>query len=755
MRFYTIIQFLQYPYRILALNFDDIKSKIQNSKTNHMKAYLNLTVWAFTIAFLSQKLNKCSDNILYNLSFSGNYISPCKISHSLLFTKAANNLGIQGDECKADSNGSRRRSESSLSSTDFSSSDSEFSENDDSFSSSDESSSDELPSDDCIANRLKSYLALRLPDKFGQSSNSLRRNSSLNPINSNSECYDTVCDSGDLADSDSEGSDSSSLFPTEGNIATRLKSYLALKLPEKFAQPSNSPRTESLSSINIDCREQDAIYTSDSSFDSDSFSSDGSDDSDLAGPKACNFRSLPDLCSRSLGVTYYNQRAVDNKKATASSILPESTSPKSYRQLKFSAVKPFYSKSCKSSKSGLGLKQKVISLNPLFSTKVTSQKSLSQILEPSCVDQKDPRPDVDPCVTNCCSISDIRLATPTKTTKKRVVNKELIKSRSNSITIHSPKFSKKMPERCQSATLRSSCGSNLQGSSFQLSSVMPNTKSSSKRRAPLPPSHPPYSVKTETKKSQKRQAPPPPTHSPYSVKTETTNPQKRLTRPLSTSPPCSVKAKTRNPRKCRAPLPPTSSPCSVKAKTKNPRKRRAPSPPTNPPYSVKTETEKPRKRRAPSPPTHSQSSVKARVRSSNKRRAPSPPSTRPFSVEHSLPPSSQGSTLLPPIQCSSQSSRAIQKSLPAVTSNPRRRSSSSPPSLPPSSWKRSSSSSSSPQRPIRQRSSSLPPRTSQRHKPAATASNIESFQSSQSKQRPPRPPSPTIQSIHIQRMFNA
>ncbi|KAL3128811.1 signal peptide containing cysteine rich protein [Cryptosporidium hominis] len=699
-----------------------------------MKAYFNLTIWAFTIICLSQKLNKCPDNILYSSSFSRHYISPCQISHSLLFTRAANNLGTQDDECKEDSNRSRRASESSISSTDFSSSDSESSEYDDSFSSSDESNSDdELPNDDCIANRLKSYLALRLPDKFGQPSNSLRRSSSLNPINSNSRHCDTICYSGDIGDSDSDGSDSSSLFPTEGDIVTRLKSYLALKLPEKFTQPSNSPRrTKSLSSINADCRRHSTACISDSSFDLDSFSSDGSDDDNLAGPRACNFHSLPDLCSGSLDATYSSQSTVNNKKATTQSIHPESTLPKSYNQLEAFIERPFYSKRHKSSNSGLlGLRQKAISLSPLFSTKVTSYKSPNPNFEPSCFNQKNLRSNVNPYFTNYCSISNIKLATPTKTTKKRLVKKEvLIKSRSNSLSMHSPTLSKTMPERHQSAILRSAYGSNLKGSSFQSSSVLSNSKSSSKRRAPPPPTNPPCSVKTESEKPQKRRAPPPPATSPYSVKTETKNLQKYRASPPPTSPLCFVKAKKKNLQKRRAPSPPTNSPCSVRAVTKS------------------------RKRRAPLPPTHSKSSVKASTRSSNKRRAPSPPSAQPYSLERSLPPSCQELTLLPPIQRSSQSSRAIEKSLQAVTSNLRRRSSSSPPSIPPSLWKHSSSSSSS-QQPIRQRSSSLPPRISQRHEHAPTTSTSESFKSSQIKQKPPRPPLPTIQSIHIQRMFNA
>ncbi|KAL5369345.1 signal peptide containing cysteine rich protein [Cryptosporidium parvum] len=689
-----------------------------------MKAYYNLTIWVFTIICLSQKLNKCSDNIFYSSSFSGNYISRCQISHSLLFTRAANNLGIQDDECVENSNRSRRASESSISSTDFSSSDSEFDEYDSSFSSDEANCDIELPDDDCIANRLKSYLALRLPDKFAQPSNSLRRNSSLNPINSNSGHYDTDCDSGDLGDSDSDGSDSSSLFPTEGDIVTRLKSYLASKLPEKFPQPSNSlRRTKSLSSINVGSRRQSTLYISDNSFDSDSFSSDDSDDDNLAGSRACNFHSLPDLCSGSLDATNSNQGTVDNKKATAKPTHPEPILSKSYNNLESTLEKPFYSKRHKSSKSGLlGLRQKVISLGPLFSTKVTSYKSPNPISEPSCIGQKDPRPNVDPYVTNYCSVSSIKLATPTKTTKKRVVKKEkLIQSRSNSFSMHSPTFSKTMHERHQSTILRSARGSNLQGPSFQSSSVMSNKKSSSKRRAPSPPACPPYSVKTEAQKPLKRRAPPPPAHPSYSVKTEAQKPRKR-----------------------RAPPPPAHPPHSVKTETKNPQIRRTPSPPTNPPCYVKTEAQKPRKRRAPPPPTCSQSFVRVRTRSSNERRAPSPPSTRPYSLEHS-----------PPIQRSSRSSRAIQKSLQAVTSNPRRRSSSSPPSLPSSPWKHSSSSSSPSRRPIRQRSSSLPPRTSRKHEHTPTTSTSESFQSSQSKQKPPRPPLPTITSIHIQRMFNA
>ncbi|TRY52185.1 cysteine rich protein [Cryptosporidium tyzzeri] len=667
-----------------------------------MIAYFNLTIWVFTIICLSQKLNKCSDNVLYSSSFFGNYIPRCQISHSLLFTRTANNLGIQDEECKENSNRSRRTSESSVSSTDFSSFDSESIECDDSFSSSEGTNSD-FPADS-IVTRLKSYLALRLPDKFGQSSNSLRRSSSLNPINSNSGHYDTNCDSGDLDDSDSDGSDSdgsdsNSLFPTEGDIVTRLKSYLSLRLPEQFPQPSNSlRRTKSLSSVNADCRKHSTVYISDDS-----------DGADLSGPRACNFHSLSDLCNGSLDATNSNQGTVDDKKATARLFSPKLTLFKSYNHFGSSAGSPFYSKRHKSLRSELlSLKQNVISLKPLFSTKATSYKSLNPNFEPSYVGHKDLRPNVGPYVTNCCSVSSIKLATPTKTTKKRVVKREaLIKSRSNSPSMVSPTFSKTMPERHQSAILRSACGSNLQGPSFQSSSVMPNTKSSSKRRAPPPPAHPPYSVRKGAKILQKHRASP------------------------------SF----------------TSSPCSDKTNTKNPQIRRTPPPPTNPPCSVKTETKSSPKRRAPPPPTHSQSSVKVRTRSSNKRRTPSPPSTRPYSPKRSSSSSFQ-LTLLPPIQRSSQSSRAIQKSLQAVTSNPRRRSSSSPPSLPSSPWKHSSSSSPS-QRPIRQRSSSLPPRTSQQHEHAPTTSTSESFQSSQSKQRPPRPPLPTIQSIHVQRMFNA
>ncbi|POM82283.1 hypothetical protein CmeUKMEL1_01620 [Cryptosporidium meleagridis] len=684
-----------------------------------MKAYFNLAIWAFTIFCLFQKLNKCSDYILYCSSFSERYISPCHKTHSLLFTKAANNLEIQGDEYEGNSDRGRRDSESSISSADFSSSDSEFSGCDGSSSRSDESCfSVQLPKGVPIETRLRSYLALKLPDKFGQSSNPLKRTQSLGFINS--KCYDNVFDS----DSDDSVS---SIFPTDGNIVYRLKSYLALKLPEKFDQPSDSQKgTRSLSSINLGCERYDTALTSDESFDSDSFNSDDSGDDDLARPRACNFHSLSNLCSDPLGATGSDIRTVNSKRGTGSQSHSESALSKPISQPDIRIEKPFHSKRHRTQKSAFfGLRQRVATLNPLFGDKIVSHNSPNPILKRSSMEQNDIGRDPDHCVTNRYSISNIRLATPTKTNNQRVVSKDVSRvTKSRSVSVQSPTFPKNTPERQKSVIPKSALESKLQNSSIQLHSAMPSTRSSSKRRAPLPPAHPPYSVSAEKKGSTKRQAPLPPAIPPYSVSAEKKSSTKR-----------------------RAPPPPTDSPC-IKVETKHHKKRRAPPPPNHPPYSVSAEKISSLKHQAPPSTTHPPCSVRERTRGYSKRRAPSPPLTQPYSLKHSLQPSSQKLTIQQPIQSSSQATKAIRKGLSTVKSCPRRRSSSSPPLIP-------SSSSASKQPLIRQRSSSLPPRPTQRHKQTPVKSTSESSQQSPSKQKPPRPPLPTIHSIHVHRMLNA
>ncbi|KAH8583270.1 signal peptide containing cysteine rich [Cryptosporidium sp. chipmunk genotype I] len=676
-----------------------------------MKAFFNLKIWVFTIYYLFQTLNDYSYNLLYDLSFPGNYIVFFHSRHSLLFTKAANNLGIGDVESRRQSCTDQDNFCNNISDTDSFESDSDSDEDthyDTSCTSDDSDSSSSLPSDEDIVSRLKSYLH----KKMG------KRASSFAGVPVQAKSCDSDSFDSDSFDSDSCDSDSAS------------------------------------------CRHYDTVYTSN---DSDSSSDFSSDEDIVSRLKSYLNKRLQSRVIGSSGLVADNQEVPQSEERDPVPEIPKSTTA-TFQQSAKSLVKSSSSSEHPRRQRSKVLNLKLNTIN-LRSTKSFPVKSKNPNLQLSLEEQSllaghssYSSHGQDPYTTFCSSVSNIRIRSPIKSSKKRKLIKTKRHSEQTKYSSGAKKGSVghhkmvKGPSSTTGPTVISDC--QVSSSSAAFSSHQDRSLPSSGQPTSTPfcaqfvggeegldegfalptPLCSPLSVKETTERPCKRRAPPPPSHPPFSVKATAEKPLKRRAPPPPSCPPSSIKATAEKPLKRRAPPPPSCPPSSIRATTEKPLKRRAPSPPSHPPFSVKTATEKPRNHRTSSPSSHPPFSVKKATEKPYRCRTPSPPTSGSFRCS----PSHQ--RFSPSSSCSPSSVK--------VTEKPLRRRAPPPPSSP--SYRRRPASFHGSPLPLTPQSS---PRQSTPHKWPSSPSTAEKSIPT-SAMPPPRPHPPTIQSIHTYRMYN-